>query len=134
VPDGSWVAGGVGAVDDAVVVGQREVGHRPDIDLECVVDARGDNTVDDRPGTQNRRLGLVDDRGIEQRPTTAGVGDREVPPKRSSGRMVFDRTRSAESAMAWAIWGMLAAAALRITGTIKPISLSTAMPRCTAPR
>ena len=71
-------AGGVGAVDDAVVVGQGQVDHRADRDrLAAVGVGDDDRALDDRAGAEDRDLRLVDDRGVEQRAAAAGVGQRE---------------------------------------------------------
>src|SRR6478609_8583820 len=69
---------GVGPVDDAVVVGQREVHHRADRDgLAAVGVGDDDGPLDDRAGAEDGDLRLVDDRGVEERAAAAGVGDGE---------------------------------------------------------
>src|SRR5215218_2830069 len=71
-------AGGVGAVNDAVVVGQRQVDHRADRDdLAEVGVLDDDRPLHHRADTEDRHLRLVDDRGVEQRAPAAGVGQRE---------------------------------------------------------
>ncbi|QYB08231.1 hypothetical protein I1A62_08590 [Rhodococcus sp. USK10] len=57
----------------------------------------------------------------------------KVPPDRSSGRTVPARTLSATLAMDRMRSGIPNVAASRMTGTISPLSLSTAIPRWTAP-
>src|SRR5690349_9344427 len=52
-----------------------------------------------------------------------------VPPPSSSGAILLPRVRSARSAILRAIPAMLRSPASRITGTIRPLSVSTAMPR-----
>src|SRR6185503_21032609 len=61
------------AVDDAVVVGEREVVHRPDNNL-AVLDH---GAVLGRVHAEDRRLRRVDDRRREHRAEHAAVGDRE---------------------------------------------------------
>src|SRR5688572_22485365 len=71
-------AGGIGAVDDAVVVGQREEAHRAHGDrLAEVGVVDHDRSLDDGAGAEDRDLRLVDDRGVEERAATTRVGDRE---------------------------------------------------------
>ena len=66
-------ADGLAAVDDAVVVGEGQVHHRPDDDL--VVD--GDRPLLDRVHAEDAALRRVEDRRREQRAEDAAVGDRE---------------------------------------------------------
>src|SRR3546814_3926117 len=61
------------AVDDAVVVAQRDVHHRRGDDL-AVLD---DGALFDRVHPEDRRLRRVDDRGRHQRTEGAAVGDGE---------------------------------------------------------
>src|ERR1051326_7845490 len=61
------------AVDDAVVVGQRHVHHRADLDL--AVD--GDGTVLDGVQPEDADLRRIEDRRAEERPEDTAVGDRE---------------------------------------------------------
>ena len=68
------------AVDEAVVVAERQVRHRPDRDR--VVD--DDGPLLDGADAENRDLRLVDDRHAEQRAEHAGVRDRE----RAAGHLV----------------------------------------------
>src|SRR6478672_4252957 len=71
-------AGRVGTVDDAVVVGQRQVHHRADGDGLAAVGVGHDHRpLDDCPGAEDADLRLVDDRRVEQRAAAAGVGQRE---------------------------------------------------------
>src|SRR3954454_10439609 len=78
--DGDEEAGGVRAVDDAVVVGQREVDHRPDRDRLAAVGVRDDDwPLDDAACSEDRHLRLVDDRRVEERAAAAGVRQRERP-------------------------------------------------------
>ena len=77
--------GGVGAVHQPVVVGQRQVDHRPDGDdlaERRVLDH--DGALDDGAGAEDADLRLVDDRRVEQRAAAAGVGQRE----RAAGQVV----------------------------------------------
>ena len=61
-------AAGVGAVDEPVVVGQRQVADRPDRDdVVAVRSVTTFGSLDDRAGAQDRDLRLDDDRGVEQR-------------------------------------------------------------------
>ena len=55
-----------------------------------------------------------------------------VPPDSSSGLTCPARVRAARSAIFLASPAMLRSPALRMTGTIRPRSVSTAMPRCSA--
>ena len=66
--DGAEEARGVRAVDDAVVVGERQVDHRADRDRLATVGVLDDDrTLDDRTGAEDGDLRHVDDRGVEQR-------------------------------------------------------------------
>ncbi len=56
-----------------------------------------------------------------------------VPPLSSSGLMAFVRVRSARSAILRERPAMLRSPASFMTGTSRPRSVSTAMPRCSAP-
>ena len=56
----------------------------------------------------------------------------KVPPDSSSGDSLLVRVRSARSAMRRAMPAMFRSPASRMTGTSRPRSLSTAMPRCSA--
>ena len=55
-----------------------------------------------------------------------------VPPESSSGLILLVRVRSARSAIRLARPARLRSPASRITGTSRPRSVSTAMPRCSA--
>jgi hypothetical protein len=61
------------AVDDAVIVAERQVHHRPDHDLA----ADHDRPVLDLVHAENARLRRVEDRRRHQRPVNAAVGNRE---------------------------------------------------------
>src|SRR5204863_1865338 len=63
------------AVDETMVVAQREVRHRADAD--GIVD--GDRALLDGPDTEDGHLRLVDDRHAELRPELPRVRDREGP-------------------------------------------------------
>src|SRR6185436_3550849 len=63
----------VSAVDQPVVVAERQVAHRPDGD-HVVYD---DHTLVHRADAKNRHLRLADDRQTEQRAENAWVRDRE---------------------------------------------------------
>src|SRR5579875_2087818 len=83
--DRGEVPGRVGAVDQPVVVGQRQVHHgthRDHLAQGGVIDH--DRPLHHRPGAEDRDLRLVDDGGVEQRAATAGVGQRE----RAAGQLV----------------------------------------------
>ena len=112
-------AGGVGAVDDAVVVGQRQVHHRPDGDrLAEVGVVDHDRPLDDRAGAEDADLRLVDDRGVEQGAAAAGVGEREGAAAEFVGaRSCSSRVRSARSAILRAIPARLRSPASWMTGT-----------------
>src|SRR3954449_8781569 len=57
---------GVCPVHDPVVVGERQVAHRPDRDgLTEVLVVDDDRALDDRAGAEDADLRLVDDRGVE---------------------------------------------------------------------
>ena len=82
--DGREEATGIGAVDDAVVVGEREVGHAAHRDaLAAPVVGHDDRTLDDGADAQDRDLRLVDDRRVEQRAVAAEVRDRERRRRRA---------------------------------------------------
>ena len=61
------------AVDEAVIVGQRDVHHRADDDLAFA----GHGAVLDRVHAEDAALRRIDDRRREQRAEDAAVGDRE---------------------------------------------------------
>src|SRR5689334_7642661 len=61
------------AVDDAVIVGERDHHYRPDDDLA----ADRDGTIRDLMEAEDADLRRVEDRGAEQRPEDAAVGDGE---------------------------------------------------------
>ena len=68
----------VRAVDQAVVVGQREVDHRPDRDRVVAVRVGDhDRPLHDQADTQDADLRRRDDRRVEQRALAAEVGQRE---------------------------------------------------------
>ena len=77
-------ARGVGAVDYAVVVAQREVDHRPDSYGVAAGIADDYRLLRHDAGSEDRGLREEDDRGVEQRAARAGVGQRE----RSAGELV----------------------------------------------
>src|SRR4051812_49579104 len=61
-----------------MVVGHREVHHRPDRDRLAAVHVRNDDrTLDDGAGAEDPDLRLVDDGGVEEGPAAAGVRERE---------------------------------------------------------
>jgi len=71
---------GVGAVDDAVIVGDGEVGHRAHADAPGAVGVgEGDDAVEDGTSAEDPGLGLVDDGSVEQRAAAASVGEGEGP-------------------------------------------------------
>src|SRR6202034_3562102 len=78
--DGGQEPSGVGAVDQPVVVGQREIADGPHSDrfVAGVVD---DDTgsFDDGPGAQHRSLRRYQDGSVHQRALAADVGDGERP-------------------------------------------------------
>ena len=127
-------AGGVGTVDEPVVVGQRQVDHRADRDRrrEPVSSVTTTARLTTAPVPRIADLRLVDDRGVEQRAAAAGVGQREG----AAGQLV-----RADLVGAGALGqvgdlageaGDVEVAGVRITGTSRPRSVSTAMPRCSA--
>ena len=116
---------GDGAVDQSVVVAERQVRHRPDRDR--VVD--DDRPLLDRADAENRHLRLVDDRHAELRAELPGLVMVNVPPCTSSGLSCLARARSATSAIARLRPSMFFSSAFLMTGTIKPSSSATAMPR-----
>src|SRR4051812_5635726 len=68
----------VGAVDQPVVVRQRQVAHRADGDRLAEVRVVHDHgALDDGAGAEDADLRLVDDRCVEERATAAGVGQGE---------------------------------------------------------
>ena len=77
--------GGVRAVDEPVVVGQRQVDHGPDRDhlAERRV-LNDDGALDHAADAEDADLRQVDDRRVEQRAAAAGVGQRE----RAAGQLV----------------------------------------------
>src|SRR5699024_7475100 len=69
---------GIRAVDQAVIVGQRQVCHRPYGDVVAAVGVVGDDrSLHHRTGAENARLRLHDDRRVEQCAVAADIGDRE---------------------------------------------------------
>src|SRR5918992_1422366 len=68
-------AHGVGAVHDAVVVGEGEVHHGTGLDLPV----HDDGPLLDLVHAKDRHLRRVEDRGRDQRAEDAAVGDRERP-------------------------------------------------------
>src|ERR671910_845139 len=73
-------SGGIRAVDEPVVVRQREVRHRADRDaVGTRLVGDDDGPLDDRARAEDADLWLVDDRRVEQGPAAAGVGQRERP-------------------------------------------------------
>ncbi len=76
--------GRVGAVDDAVVVREREVDVRTDRDRVLAVDRDHAGLLHDRTETEDGRLREEDDRGVEQRATRTRVGEGE----RATGELV----------------------------------------------
>jgi hypothetical protein len=83
--EGAEEPGGVRPVDDAVVVGEREVHHRPDRDrLPHLGVGDDDRALHDGTRAQDGDLRLVDDRRVEQRAAAAGVRQGE----RATGEFV----------------------------------------------
>ena len=69
---------GIGTINQAVVVAQREVDHAAHGDeIVAVVVGHHHRALHDCAGAQNRNLWKVDDRRVEERTTAAGVGDGE---------------------------------------------------------
>ena len=78
-------AGGVGTVDEPVIVGERQVDHGPHGDhltQRRVLHHHG--ALHDRASAEDRHLRLIDDRCVEKGTTAAGVGERE----RATGQLV----------------------------------------------
>src|SRR5665647_542468 len=68
----------VRAVNHPVVVRQRQIDDGADRDrLATVAVLDHDGALDDRTGSEDGDVGLVDDRGVEQSSAAAGVGERE---------------------------------------------------------
>ena len=83
-------AGGVGAVERAVVPGHREVADRVDDDRLGAVGQRGDDRLaHDRVGRQDRDLRLVDDREREHRTGRPVVRDRERAARDLVGKQLL---------------------------------------------
>src|SRR6185312_11953650 len=77
--------GGVGAVHEPVVVGQRQVDHGADRDDFAEGRVHDDDgALDHAADAEDAHLRLVDDRRVEQRAAAAGVGQRE----RAAGQFV----------------------------------------------
>ena len=114
--------------------GRRTAPGRPSSGSRSLSPAVGvrdhDRALDDRAGAEDADLRLVDDRGVEQRAPAAGVGQRERAAGRARpGVTLLVRVRSARSAILRAMPAMLRSPASRMTGTSRPRSVSTAMPR-----
>ena len=113
------------AVDEAVVVGQGQVHHRPDHDL--VVD--DDRPLLDRVHAEDGALRRVQDRRRQQRAEDAAVGDREGAALQVvDGDLAVAGLDGARSAIAFSISAKLSRSASRRTGTIRPFSVLTATP------
>src|SRR6184192_236807 len=68
----------VRAVDDAMVIGQRQIHHRANGDRLAEVRVTDDDrALDDCSRAEDGDLWLIDDRGVEQRAAATGVGQRE---------------------------------------------------------
>src|SRR3954452_21592703 len=73
-------APGVGAVDQPVVVRQRDVHDRLDRDrVVAALVLDHPRALDEGIGAEDRRLGLTDDRRAVERAVAAGIRDRERP-------------------------------------------------------
>src|SRR5690349_19589157 len=70
--DSPQEAGGVGTIDDAVVVRECEVHVRADGDRVCAADLDQTGALDDRSGAEDRGLRKEHDGGVEQRATRTG--------------------------------------------------------------
>ena len=113
------------AVDEAVVVGQRDVHHRADDDLAVA----GDRAVLDGVQAEDAALRRIDDRRREQRAVDAAVGDRErAALQLLELELVLAGPACAKSAIACSISAKLSRSALRSTGTTSPLPPPTAMP------
>src|SRR5690554_662962 len=76
----------VRAVDQSVIVGERQEAHRADCDhvgAVGVLDDRG--ALDDRPRREDRGVADVDDGRVDERTARAGVRDRERRPAQLVG-------------------------------------------------
>src|SRR6266511_3865396 len=127
-------AAGEGAVDEPVVVGEREVHDRANRDrvlAQLVLHDPG--ALDDRVRAENRRLRLADDRRPVEGSVPPGFVIVKVPPWTSSGRSCFSRARLATSAIAFANPSRLSVSAFFTTGTMRPLpsASSTANARLT---
>ena len=116
------------AVDDAVVVRQRDVHHRPDLDL--AVDR--DRAVLDLVQAEDADLRVVDDRRRDERAEHAAVGDREraagevVHRQLAVARLLRDGDDVARRPRSCPCWS-----ASLMFGTTRPASDATAMPMLT---
>ena len=70
----------------------------------------------------------------ETPPTDPGLEIVNVPARRCSGVSLRERPRAARSAIFSPIAGVVSFSARRMTGTISPCSVSTAMPRLISPQ
>ena len=116
------------AVDDPVVIGQRQIHHRPDLDLAGDRDRPFLNLVH----AQNGGLRRVDDRRRHQRAVDAAIGDAE-----GAARQLVELELPVPSALAevrrWRLRsGRSSSGPHRAApGTTRPLGPPTAMPICT---
>src|SRR6266480_3791781 len=123
--DGGGEAGGVGAVGDPVVEGERERQEDPGDDVALAHDRLLPRARD----AQDGHLRIIDDRNRPCPAERADVVIVKVPPRRSSSVALPSRTRWARAASSrWSSSSGLPSTS-RITGTIRPRSVATATPR-----
>ena len=123
--DAHQEAHSLAAVDDAVVVGERDIHHRPDDDFFVP----HDRAPLDCMHAQNADLGRVEDRRRHQRAVNTAIGDREsaAGQLRQRQRAVLGPGRQIDDRFLDVGKGLLVGVA-RTTGTTSPSSTPTAMP------
>src|ERR1017187_731394 len=114
---------GEGAIDQAMVEGEREMADAADGD--GVVDHHG--SLVDRADAHDGDLRLVDHRRAHQTAEAAEVGDGESPAGHLVG-LELGGARAARSTMERCKPSTFFSSAPRITGTIRLFSSATAMP------
>ena len=122
------------AVDDAMVVRERQVHHLPHHDGVLAVQLAHHRPLDDLPHAQDPDLRLVDDRRPEEVALEPRVRDGERPARQLVAPSPSRCARAARLSSARASPRTLSSLALRITGTSSPFSVSTATPRFTSLR
>jgi hypothetical protein len=108
----------------AVIVAEGEIHHRADDDL--AVD--GDGALGDGVQAEDGALRRIDDGGRQHRAEDAAVGDGEDAALEVGEGDLALAGLLAASAMAFSMSAMPSVSQLRMTGTISPFSVETAMP------